>query len=66
MKLKWLDVQEIGIELNKKFPNINPKKISFIDMHKKICDLDNFIDNPNKSNEKILEAIFLSWLDEFQ
>ena len=28
-------------------------------------NIDNFIGDPNKSNEKILEAIQQSWIDEF-
>ena len=48
-----------------KFPDIDPQWISFPDLHKKIIELDNFIGDPNKSNEKILEAIQQSWIDEF-
>ena len=32
----------------------------------KICDLDCFKDDPSKSNEKILEAIQMAWIDETQ
>ncbi|EFA27962.1 conserved hypothetical protein [Haemophilus influenzae HK1212] len=35
-------------------------------MHKWICELEDFDDDPNKSNESILEAILLKWLDEFE
>jgi FeS assembly protein IscX len=51
--------------LSEKFPDIDPQWISFPDLHKKIIELDNFIGDPNKSNEKILEAIQQSWIDEF-
>ena len=37
----------------------------FLTCIKKITELDNFIGDPNKSNEKILEAIQQSWIDEF-
>ncbi|OFE40699.1 Fe-S assembly protein IscX, partial [Salmonella enterica subsp. enterica] len=33
-------------------------------LHQWICELDDFDDDPNASNEKILEAILLVWLDE--
>ena len=32
----------------------------------KICDLDCFKDDPSRSNEKILEAIQMAWIDETQ
>jgi len=40
------------------------KWISFPDLHNKICNLDGFIGDPNKSNEKILEAIQMLWIEE--
>ena len=64
--LYWLDVLDIAIELNDRFPDMDPQWISFPDLHKKICKLDNFIGDPQKSNEKILEAIQMHWIEESQ
>ena len=64
--LDWLDVLEIAIELNDIFPEVDPQWISFPDLHKKICNLDNFEGDPDKSNEKILEAIQMHWIEEYQ
>ena len=64
--LDWLDVFEIAIELNDKFPEIDPQWISFPDLHKKVCELKNFDGDPSKSNEKILEAIQMHWIEEYQ
>jgi len=64
--LDWLDVLEIAIELNDKFPEVDPQWISFPDLHKKVCNLDNFEGDPDKSNEKILEAIQMHWIEEYQ
>ena len=64
--LDWLDVLEIAIELNDKFPDIDPQWISFPDLHKKVCELNNFDGDPSKSNEKILEAIQMHWIEEYQ
>ena len=64
--LDWLDVLEIAIELNDKFPEIDPQWISFPDLHKKVCELNNFNGDPSKSNEKILEAIQMHWIEEYQ
>lgn len=64
MEIDWSDIQEIAIELYENFPEIDPQWISFPDLHKKICHLENFIGNPKNSNEKILEAIQMAWMDE--
>ena len=64
--LDWLDVLDIAIELNDRFTDMDPQWISFPDLHKKICNLDNFIGDPEKSNEKILEAIQMHWIEENQ
>ena len=64
--LDWLDVLEIAIELNDKFPEFAPHWISFPDLHKKVCELNNFDGDPSKSNEKILEAIQMHWIEEYQ
>ena len=65
-KIDWLDVYDIAIELCDSFPDIDPQWISFPDLHKKICSLENFIGDPSKSNEKILEAIQSHWIEEYQ
>ena len=64
MALKWTDSLDIAIELDDKYPDIDPQHIRFTDQHKWICELDNFEDDPEKSNEKILEAIQMYWIEE--
>lgn len=64
MGLKWTDSQDIAIELADKFPDLDPQTVRFTDMHQWITELEGFDDEPNRSNEKILEAILLCWLDE--
>lgn len=64
MGLKWTDSQDIAIELAEKFPDLDPQTVRFTDMHQWITELEGFEDEPNRSNEKILEAILLCWLDE--
>lgn len=63
--MKWQDSQQIAEELYDKFPELDPKTVRFTDLHRWICELEGFDDDPEKSNEKILEAILLCWLDEF-
>lgn len=62
--MKWTDSLDIAIELYEKYPDIDPKTVRFTDMHKWITELEEFDDDPQRSNEKILEAILLCWLDE--
>jgi len=64
MALKWTDTQDIAIELYDKFPDIDPQYVNFPDMHRWVCELDEFDDNPNGSNEKILETIQANWIEE--
>ena len=64
MPLKWTDSLGIAIELSEKYPDTDPKYIRFTDLHKWIIELENFDDNPDNSNEKILEAIQMAWMDE--
>jgi FeS assembly protein IscX len=62
--MKWTDTQEIAILLYETFPELDPLTLRFTDLHKKVCELPGFSDDPKKSNEKILEAIQMRWLDE--
>ena len=64
MSLKWTDTLEIAIQLCEKFPDVDPKRIRFTDLHQWVCELDEFKDDPNKSGEKILEAIQMAWIEE--
>ena len=66
MPLKWTDSLDIAIDLIEKYPDVDPKYIRFTDLHKWIVELDDFEDNPDNSNEKILEAIQMNWIEESQ
>jgi FeS assembly protein IscX len=62
--MKWTDSLEIAIALSEKFPDKDPKTIRFTDLHKWVLELEEFSDEPNRSGEKILEAIQMAWIDE--
>jgi FeS assembly protein IscX len=66
MSLKWTDSLDIAIDLSEKYPDTDPKYIRFTDLHKWIIELENFDDDPDNSNEKILEAIQMNWIEEAQ
>ena len=64
MSLKWTDSLEIAIALDEAHPDADPQYIRFTDLHAWVCALDEFDDEPESSNERILEAIQMAWLDE--
>jgi FeS assembly protein IscX len=64
MTLKWVDSFDIAIALDEKHPDLDPQTIRYTDLHQWICELDDFDDDPSKSNEKILEAIQMAWIEE--
>ena len=65
-KLTWSDFDDIGIALYEKFPETDPTNIRFTDLHKWITELEDFEDDPMKSNEAKLERIQMAWLEEYQ
>ncbi len=66
MKLNWTDSEEIGIQLFEKHPDLDPLSVRFTDLHKWVCELPEFTDDPKSSNEKKLEAIQMAWYEEWQ
>jgi FeS assembly protein IscX len=64
MKLRWTDVREIAFQLAERNPGVDPLGVRFTDLHRWVRELPDFDDDPQKSNEKILEAIQMAWLDE--
>ncbi len=64
MKLKWSDTNDIAILLEEKYPDKDNVNLRFTDLHKWILELEDFEDDPEASNEKILEAIQMAWIDE--
>ncbi len=64
MGLKWTDVREIAIQLEDAHPDADVVNLRFTDLWKWVQALPDFADAPNKSNEKILEAIQMAWIEE--
>ena len=64
MKLKWSDTNDIAILLEEKYPDKDNVNLRFTDLHRWILELEDFEDEPEASNEKILEAIQMAWIDE--
>ena len=66
MKLTWNDTEEIAIQLAEKFPGLDPLTVRFTDLHKWVIALPDFADDPAKSNEGILEAVQMAWVEEYK
>lgn len=64
--MNWTDVQRIAEELYDRDPDLNPVTVRFTDMHQWICELEDFDDDPEGSNEQILEAILMKWIEEYE
>jgi FeS assembly protein IscX len=62
--MKWTDTLEIAIALSEAQPDIDPRTIRFTDLHRWVCELPGFSDDPARSGEKILEAIQMAWIEE--
>ena len=62
--MKWIDSEEIAIALFEKYPDVDPRTVRFTDLRRWVCELENFSDDPNRSGERILEAVQMAWIDE--
>jgi FeS assembly protein IscX len=64
--LGWRDTEDVGIALSERHPDVDPLAVRFTDLHRYVTELPGFSDDPKASNEKILEAIQMAWLDEYR
>ena len=62
--MRWTDHREVGLALFDAHPDVDPLSVRFTDLHKLVLALDGFEDDSKRSNEKLLEAIQMAWVDE--
>jgi len=62
--MKWTDSRDIAIALIEAHPDADPRTVRFTDLRQWVLALPGFDDDPNRSGEKILEAIQMMWIDE--
>lgn len=62
--MKWLDIIDIAIALEERHGDADNVNLRFTDLHHWVTELPGFDDDPKRSNEKILEAIQMAWIDE--
>jgi FeS assembly protein IscX len=65
-KLGWSDALGIARLLAELHPDVAPLNVRFTDLHRMVRELPGFADDPQKSNEKLLESIQMAWLDEVE
>jgi FeS assembly protein IscX len=64
MSLQWHDVLDIAIELIESKPEVDPRYVNFVDLHRWVLALPDFSDDPQRGGEKVLEAIQAAWIEE--
>ena len=62
--MKWTDSRDVAIALTEAHPDTDPKTVRFTDLRQWVIALPGFDDDPNRSGEKILEAIQMLWIEE--
>ncbi|MDP3371922.1 MAG: Fe-S cluster assembly protein IscX [Candidatus Paracaedibacteraceae bacterium] len=62
--MRWLDIHDIAIALEETYPNVDILYVRFTDLWQWVQMLPGFEDNSDRSNERILEAIQMAWLEE--
>ena len=62
--MKWTDVTAIAEALVEKYPDVDPSKVRFVDLHNWVVELEGFDDNHARGGERVLEAIQAAWIDE--
>ncbi len=64
--MMWSDTEDIAIALIEAHPDIDPLSVRFTDLHKWVVALEDFDDDPKASNEGLLEAIQMKWVEEYR
>ena len=64
--MKWTDSTLIAEELYDTYPDVDPKTIRFTDLMQWVLELDGFSDNESNCGERILEAIQMAWIEEYE
>ena len=65
-EIEWTDTEEIGIQLQEKYPEIEPYSVRFTDLLQYVVGLPGFAGDPAKSNEGLLEALQAAWNEEYE
>jgi len=64
--MKWTDTLALAEALAEAHPEVDPRALRFTDLYRWVMALPGFNDDPQRSGEKILEAIQQAWIDELE
>ena len=64
--MRWSDAEDIAIALMEAHPDTDPLSVRFTDLHKWVVALEDFDDDPTASNEGLLEAIQMKWMEAYR
>lgn len=63
MRLGWDDVEDVAEGLLGAHPDVDPLTVRFTDLHRWVCELPDFDDDPAASTEGRLERIQMAWVE---
>ena len=63
MALTWDDIEDIAERLAEAHPDVDPLGVRFTDLHRWVCALQDFADDPKASSEGKLERIQMAWVE---
>jgi FeS assembly protein IscX len=64
--MNWQDAEDIALALLETHPDVDPLSVRFTDLHKWVVALPGFTGEPKGSNEGVLEAIQMKWVEEYR
>jgi FeS assembly protein IscX len=64
MRLTWDDFEDIAEALVEVHPDVDPLEVRFTDLHRWVCALPGFDDDPKASTEGKLERIQMAWVEQ--
>jgi len=64
MPLTWDDSEDIAEQLIAAHPDVDPLGVRFTELHRWVCELPGFADDPKASTEGKLEKIQMAWVEQ--
>jgi len=64
MQLRWDDAEDIAEALDAVHADADPLAVRFTDLHRWVCELPGFTDDPKASSEGKLERIQMAWVEQ--
>ena len=62
--MEWDDAEDIAARLVEAHPDVDPLAVRFTELHRWVCALPEFTDDPKASSEGRLERIQMAWVEQ--